>query len=57
MKKKLISGFLSFALIASSVLPAGAIVQPTVPTDGARVWADDVRVEANHDATNSVWHS
>ena len=54
MKKKLISGFLSFALIASSVLPAGAIVQPSVPTDGARVWADDVRVEANRDATVKV---
>ena len=54
MKKKLISGFLSFAIIASSVLPAGAIVKPSVPTDGARVWADDVRVEANTDATVKV---
>lgn len=56
MKTRFISGLLSFAIIASSVLPAGAIDwnANNGPSGGALVGSDTVRVEKNQDAIVKV---
>lgn len=56
MKTRFISGLLSFAIIASSVLPAGAIDwnANNGPSGGALVGSDTVRVEKNQNAIVKV---
>ena len=56
MKTRFISGLLSFAIIASSVMPAGAIDwnADKGPSGGALVGSDDIRVVKNQDATVKV---
>lgn len=56
MKTRFISGLLSFAIIASSVLPAGAIDWDASkdPSGGALVGSDTVRVEKNQNAIVKV---
>ena len=56
MKTRFISGLLSFAIIASSVMPAGAIDwnADKGPSGGALVGSDDIRVVENQNAIVKV---
>ena len=56
MKTRFISGLLSFAIIASSVMPAGAIDwnADKGPSGGALVGSDDIRVVKDQNATVKV---
>lgn len=49
--KRLLSLLLALSVMLSMVLPVAALEKPQLPNGGVTVFADDVRIEANQDAT------
>lgn len=50
-KKRLLSLLLAVSIMLSMVLPVAALEKPQLPSGGVTVFADDVRIKANQDAT------
>lgn len=54
MKKRLASLLLVFSTLTSISAPASALTAPALPSKGASIFVDDVRVESGSEATTNI---